>query len=66
MDLDLLRVAAEQGLLLAGRAGHQPGWRTTCRRCTGWLELPPRPADPVWWLRRMYAFASRHRHRGAS
>jgi hypothetical protein len=65
MGIELLRIAAEQGLVVAGRAGDAPGWRTTCQRCAGWLELPERPPDPaagVWWIRRICAFAARHRH----
>ena len=62
MAIELLRIAAEQGLVVAGRMGAQPGWRTTCQRCAGWLELPGRPPDPVWWIRRVCAFATRHRH----
>jgi hypothetical protein len=104
MGVELLRIAAEQGLIVAGRAGARPGWRTTCQRCAGWLELPARPpaspvpgvggrrpptpaspareaspggprtppaqiepdpiAEPeaVWWVRRICAFATRHRH----
>jgi len=89
MGIELLRIAAEQGLVVAGRAGAGPGWRTTCRRCAGWLELPARPLpvgpvrsvggrrpptpvqtepdrnaepDAVWWIRRICAFATRHRH----
>jgi hypothetical protein len=65
MGIELLRIAAEQGLVVAGRAGGAPGWRATCQRCAGWLELPARPPDPdaaVWWMRRICAFATRHRH----
>jgi hypothetical protein len=62
MGIELLRIAAEQGLIVAGRAGAGSGWRTTCQRCAGWLELPARPPDPVWWVRRICAFATRHRH----
>jgi hypothetical protein len=62
MGIELLRIAAEQGLVVAGRAGARPGWRTTCQRCAGWLEVPARPPDAVWWIRRICAFATRHRH----
>jgi hypothetical protein len=76
MAVELLRIAAEQGLVVAGTigaGGAPPGWRVTCPRCTGWLELPARPgarasgasasgAAPVWWVRRVCAFATRHRH----
>jgi hypothetical protein len=59
MGIELLRIAAEQGLLVSRR----PGLRTVCPRCAGWLELPERPPDDAWWLRRVCAFATRHRHR---
>jgi hypothetical protein len=81
MAIELLRIAAEQGLIVAGTVGVAsvpPGWQVTCQRCTGRLELPALPAPrpgarasgasasgmaPVWWVRRICAFATRHRHR---
>ena len=66
MAIDLLRIAAEQGLLVAGVVGgpgvDRPGWRLACQRCRGWLALPARPPESAWWLRRVYAFVVRHRH----
>lgn len=66
MAFDLLRIAAEQGLLVvglpAGPGVERPGWRLVCQRCRGWLALPARPPEATWWLRRVCAFAVRHRH----
>jgi hypothetical protein len=66
MAFDLLRIAAEQGLLVVGLpvgpGVERPGWRLVCQRCRGWLALPARPPEATWWLRRVCAFAVRHRH----
>jgi hypothetical protein len=55
---------------LAGRLGlgtQAPSgsarWRVSCRSCGSWLDLAPRPGPPAWLVRRLVAFASRHRHR---
>jgi hypothetical protein len=63
MTIDLLRVAAEQGLTLTGHAGAHPRWRTRCPRCASWLDMPARAPARLWLFRRVCAFAARHGHR---